>query len=197
MQARSKVLILSGVSGSGKTTLCRQAVALARARGWQTAGILTPGRWRDGEKIGIDVQDLRNGDRRALADRDEGAWRADGPCWHFHPDGLAWGAAILDHATPCDLLAIDELGPLELVDGGGWRNALDVLRSGSYALSLVVIRPRLLPLVPQHLPALDPAILIVSRESQDACLERIAAEMDRVPGPETRTGCYKRGASDD
>ncbi len=193
MQASGRVLILSGLSGSGKTTLCERAVALARARGWQTAGILTRGRYLDGDRTGIDVQDLRTGDRRVLADLNEGVRHANEPRWRFHPDGLQWGAAVLDQATPCDLLVIDELGPLELVDGGGWRNGLDVLQAGDYAVGLVVIRPGLLPLVPDRLPGVDPAILMVSRENQDACLGQIAAAMDGAAWPSASARSRRSG----
>ena len=33
---------------------------------------------------------------------------------------LAWGTRILQQATPCDLLVVDELGPLKFERGEGW-----------------------------------------------------------------------------
>ena len=57
---------------------------------------------------------------------------------------MAWGAAVLDSACPCDVLIVDEIGPLELERGQGWANALDVLRAGQFDLAAVVVRPSLI-----------------------------------------------------
>jgi nucleoside-triphosphatase THEP1 len=69
---------------------------------------------------------------------------ADG--WTFDESGVAFGRAVLEacvHA-PCDLLVIDQLGPLELVEGRGWNVAFDLLARGRYAVALVVVNPRVL-----------------------------------------------------
>jgi nucleoside-triphosphatase THEP1 len=60
------------------------------------------------------------------------------------PDAVAWGNQILRETVPCDLLVIDELGPLEFNREEGWIKAFDVLESGDYRSALVVIRPTLL-----------------------------------------------------
>jgi nucleoside-triphosphatase THEP1 len=63
--------------------------------------------------------------------------------WQFHQEGLRWGAEILRRAAPCDVLVIDELGPLELTREQGWTVALDVLSAGKYRMAVVVVRPAL------------------------------------------------------
>jgi nucleoside-triphosphatase THEP1 len=55
-----------------------------------------------------------------------------------------WGNEVLSRSLPCDLLIIDELGPLEVLGNRGWSNALSVLDAGDYAAALVVCRPGLL-----------------------------------------------------
>jgi nucleoside-triphosphatase THEP1 len=180
IEAKGRVLIVSGISGSGKTMLCEFAAALAQARGWHTAGILTPGRWCNGQKTLIDMQDLRSGQRGILADLNTEPQQSGGRRWHLRHESVNWGTAILNHATPCDLLVIDELGPLELIDGGGWRNGLDVLRSGSYQLALAVVRPTLLPVIYELLPDLDLLTLMVSQGSQLVCRQQLAAEMQKA-----------------
>ncbi len=107
------------------------------------AGIVTPPRLLGKRKVGIDVEDVRSGERRPLA---ECSGDTDGPstgAWSFHAAALAWGAAVLQTATPCDVLLIDELGPLELLQGEGWVSALDVLRGSAYRLAVAVVRPEL------------------------------------------------------
>ena len=95
---------------------------------------------------------------------------ASGPAtesWHFYADGLAWGREILQHATPCDVLIIDELGPLELVRGQGWVIGLDVLRGGGYRLALVAVRPSLLLRFGERLGDIESTILTVTRANRD------------------------------
>lgn len=150
---RPAVGLISGDIGSGKTTLCRQLAALARQEGLDCAGVISPGRYREGRKVGIDLLDLRSGERRPLAEMDHQPAELRTPAFRFHPDALAWGAAVIDAAAPCDLLLVDELGPLELVRSQGWANALTVLRGGAFRLAVVVVRPSLVEAFRAALPA--------------------------------------------
>ncbi len=72
--------------------------------------------------------------------------------WLFSPSALAWGNDLLASCLPADLFIVDELGPLELIRGEGWVNALEALRSGRYKIGLVVIRPELVETGRQILP---------------------------------------------
>lgn len=137
------IFILTGPSGSGKTTACRELMALARQRGLDCAGIVCPARFENGRKTGIDLLDVRTGERRPLAEVDDRP--ADlriGP-FRFDTRSMRWGIAVLDAACPCDVLIVDEIGPLELARRQGWINALDVLRSKQFGVAITVVRPRL------------------------------------------------------
>lgn len=179
MKAGPSIVILSGESGSGKTTICIRVVTLARARGLRVAGILTPPRLAGGCKVGLDVEDIRAGQRRPLAERVGGTSGPATESWHFHAEGLAWGTMILRCATPCDLLVIDELGPLELAGGQGWTVGLDLLRASRYCLALVVVRPALLPRFREQLGGVEPLILTVTRANRDALPGEITALLER------------------
>jgi nucleoside-triphosphatase len=147
MKTASVLVVLSGDSGCGKTTLCAGVIAAARARGLAVAGVLTVPSRADGRQAGLEVEDLASGERRPLAQAR--AQPGPGPGlategWRFEPESLAWGTRALRCACPCDVLVVDELGPLELVRNHGWTAGLDVLRAGRYRLALAVVRPSLL-----------------------------------------------------
>jgi len=142
--------LVVGESGSGKTTFCQQVVALARQRGATVGGLLCPARLENGTKVGFDVLDLSSGVQRRLGWQREiaaplpftappiaiGDWLLDG-------EALDWGNQVLRRSLPCDLLIIDELGPLEFFARQGWQAAMQVLDSGDYRLALVTVRPSL------------------------------------------------------
>jgi nucleoside-triphosphatase THEP1 len=139
-----RIVLLTGERGSGKTSACERLAVMARDSGFDCAGIVSPAVVEDGVKVGIDVADVRTGERRRLATVDE---RRDGlrlGPFRFDHDSLAWGARRVEMACPCDVLLVDELGPLELEREAGWANALGVLRQGEYGLGVVVVRPSLL-----------------------------------------------------
>lgn len=141
----SPIWVLSGPIGSGKTTLCGALVAQARDRGWDVAGLLSPAVFEGESKSGILAEDLRTGETRLLARAaPHPPFDLQLGNWYFDRSSLAWGNRVFEASLPCDLLVVDEIGPLELVQGAGWSAALTALRRGAYRLALVVVRPALL-----------------------------------------------------
>lgn len=140
----AQVWMLTGERGAGKTSLCRALAARAQESGWDAAGVTSPGVFENGSKTGILVEDVRRSERRPLAAL-EGRGTFDLPVgkWFFDRDVMDWGDQVIASSSPCDLLIVDELGPLELLQRGGWQSALEVLRGDGYRLALVVIRPEL------------------------------------------------------
>lgn len=144
MDLTPRLWVLSAARQAGKTDFCRQLADLARGAGWDVAGLLSPAVFESGRKTGILAQDLRSGEQRPLARaEDRPPFTLQLGDWHFDPAVLDWGDAILGSCLPCDLLIVDEIGPLELTRGQGWRSALGVLGGSAYRLGVVVIRPGL------------------------------------------------------
>jgi nucleoside-triphosphatase THEP1 len=179
------IYVLTGERGSGKSTVCARVARAAAGRGLAVAGILTER--QDDADLGSArrVVDVRSGearlfgsqDRERPRDRNEGAGRAGNgavpsdpltPGWEFDSGVFAWASAVLDRSTPCDLLVIDEIGPLELRGGRGWVRALEVLDSAGYRAALVVCRPGLLQELEKRLSVNVHSIVEVTLETRDA-----------------------------
>jgi nucleoside-triphosphatase len=153
-----ELILLTGGRGAGKTTLCRQLVDLARRGGWRIAGLISPPVFENGVKIGIEVEDLSSGERRRLARLPQkcdsaNVLRTGG--WVFEGQGMNWGGEVLGEVKECDLLLVDELGPLELLRGEGWQTGLAALDGRAYRLALAVIRLELLAAAQQRWPGAE------------------------------------------
>ena len=141
----SDIALLTGEIGSGKTSLCLEVIAAARAAGVQLGGLVSPGIFQDGEKIAIDVLDVGSGERMRLAEGPGGeATDLTTRRWTFQSQAVTWGNQVLENSVPCQLLVIDELGPLEFLRGEGWLNGFRAVSSGNFTAALLVIRPSLL-----------------------------------------------------
>lgn len=196
-----QALILSGERGLGKTSLVLGLASLLRTAGLSVGGVASPSeRGEDGIPREISLVDLRSGERRALASRsrDLGGpalagrrWSpeslADPPPFTFSRETLAWGAATLRReieAAPA-LLVLDEVGPLELERGSGFRPVLDELvlaagRSGGargVPSLLVTVRPSLAAVLAARFPAGAAAIVELTGKNRGLLAEKIAKRL--------------------
>jgi nucleoside-triphosphatase len=136
--------LVSGQRGAGKTNFCRLLAGYARAAGWKVAGLLSPAIVEAGIKTGILAEDLHSGEAHRLASAiSEPPFDLQLGRWFFDRAILAWGNRVLEASLPCDLLIVDEIGPLELVRGEGWAAALEILGRPGFDLGLAVVRPEL------------------------------------------------------
>ena len=156
--------LLCAASGMGKTTfLCDQVARLA-AQGRSVGGVVSPAVFEQGRRVGYDLLDLRSGVRRPLAravgvDSVAAISAADAPAvgsYRFAETALRAGNDAIIQAVRegLDIIAIDEVGPLEL-QGGGWTPALEfalhTCRPGQQLI--VTVRPTLADKLPVRFPA--------------------------------------------
>ena len=159
----ARIVVLTGERGVGKSTVCHKTIDLARTKEYACGGILTLSR-PSGAR---DVLDVRTGDVHQLTlghGTDTGVLQGR---FRFDPATLAWGDDVLTSAAGCDLLVVDELGPLEIERGKGWAGALGVLRASGFTLALVVVRPELLVQAQLKLPASATTVFTVTRQNRD------------------------------
>jgi len=159
----ARIIVLTGERGVGKSTVCCETVALAQARGYTCGGIITLSR-PNGTR---DLLDVRNNEARrlTLAPGEEPAVIQGR--FRFDPDTLEWGNAALACGLACDLLVVDELGPLEIERRGGWQSAFDALHRTNFALALVVVRPELVVQAQIRLPGSATTMIAVTLQNRD------------------------------
>jgi nucleoside-triphosphatase THEP1 len=182
-------VVLTGKVHIGKTTVCRAVVELVRERGYCVHGILTPPILdARGTRLGIEAVDLASELRRELARvwrgqrRQEEDWDWSGPQigpYFFDAAVLEWAQDTISRgiALGCDLLVIDEIGRLELEQGVGFSQVLDLLGTGVVVRSLLVVRASLLQAFRQRLPGLEFLTLTVTPDNLADLSTEIAARL--------------------
>ncbi len=177
MEPHGLIYVITGERGSGKSTVCAQVAREAAGRRMTVAGILTE---RSSPEPGAPtrVVDLRSGEDRPFgtqSPRGADSGRSDPltPSWEFDSGVFAWANEVFAHFAPCDLLIVDEVGPLELLGGRGWATALAALRSRDFAAALVVCRPGLLAQLETSLEAPPSRVFVVDTEGRDGLPARI------------------------
>lgn len=141
-----KIVIITGTSGQGKTHLCQALVRLVKVQGLAVKGILSPAVFTAGDKTAILVENASSGEKLELARlrRETMQGEIQTGHWTFNPDSMAWGSRILAEAGECDVLVVDELGPLEFLQQKGWAEGIQAINRRQFRLGAVVVRPALL-----------------------------------------------------
>lgn len=141
------IWLISGERQVGKTTWCSLVARQAQAAGWKVGGIITPAVFSGTEKIGFDLVDLRSSARChfGVSGNCHPDWVKIG-IWSINPEVLAWANQQLKQCHGCDLLILDELGPLEFIENKGFLEGMRLLDEQLIPTAFVVVRPELIPL---------------------------------------------------
>ena len=110
-----RLLLLTGSPGIGKTTALLKVVELLRTEGYRVGGMISREVRSSGIRVGFEILDLESSAHGWLAHVDQktgpnvGRYRVN----LADLDSLGAGA-ILKAVDNCDVVAIDEVGPMEL-----------------------------------------------------------------------------------
>lgn len=179
-------VILTGKRQVGKTTVCRQVAELARGLGYGPAGVLAPALLgEDGLPVAYHALMVSDGQQRLLAraDGDLGGPRTSR--YSFDADVFSWVIGRLRRAISqgCDLLIVDEIGPLELKQRKGLAPILSDFSAGGLPPLLLVVRPELAGQLQERLPDVPFRTFTVTQENRqalaDAIIKELFAEHDR------------------
>ena len=179
-------VLLTGERQAGKTTVCEQVVELARGLGYQPAGLLSPALLgEDGFPVAYQALMVADGEGRLLAQADNDLGGPRTARYSFDADALSWAVARLREAISqgCDLLIVDEIGPLELEQGKGLAPILSDLSAANRLPPLLfVVRPELVGQLHKWLPGIPFRTFTVTQGNRqalpDAIIEELFAEHD-------------------
>lgn len=176
----NQTIIITGESGSGKTQFCARVVNALRNGDLQRIdirGVLSPGLMRNGKKVGIQAVNVVTYEHKNLAEPNRGdAGPASTKKWSFDPKVIDWCNTVLERATPCDVLVLDEIGPLEFERGEGFTAGLAAVDRGSFRLALVVVRPHLIAHALERWPGAE-VLNVQGLEDHRSAVEQIAGRL--------------------
>lgn len=176
---KGEISILSGSSGSGKTTALLRLLESLPTDAVKCRGILCPPVFEEGRKTGIDLLDVSNRKTARLAEVNlTGDTSLATHGWKLDPQTVQKGNDILRHSIPCDLLFVDELGPLEYERGEGLMEGFPAINARNYQLAFVTIRPSLLGAAMSCWP--DARVFNVNQADQDALIHKLRELVEQV-----------------
>jgi len=171
----SRVLILTGAPGVGKTTLLTKIVDALKAKGVSVGGMVSHEVRKDNVRVGFEILDLTSGKHGWLAHVN-----GDGPQvgkYHVNLGDLdrIGTAAITQALEKCRVIAIDEIGPMELYSQKFKQAAAQALESKK--LVLVVVHGKAKdPLVTQVKRRVDAEIFNVTFSNREKLLEQLISK---------------------
>jgi molybdopterin-guanine dinucleotide biosynthesis protein A len=148
-------LLVVGESGSGKTSWCREYIKRRRESGSSVGGILSPSIEKQGQRVGSNALDLLTGQEVPFAwlsgyrSFKRGEVVGD---YTISRNGIIFACDSIKRAVEsrCDLVVIDEVGPLEL-RGKGLMPAVK-LALASAVNALIVVRSSLKETLQRQFP---------------------------------------------
>jgi molybdenum cofactor guanylyltransferase len=146
-------LLVIGEPGSGKTSWCRQYIDQQRRSGSSVGGILSPAIEKQGQRIGSNALDLLTSQEVPFARLSclrcfEGGETVGD--YIISKEGISFACDAIKRAVKsrCELVVIDEVGPLEL-RGKGIMPAVE-LALASPVYVLIVVRSSLRETLQRH-----------------------------------------------
>jgi nucleoside-triphosphatase len=112
---QKRVLILTGNPGIGKTTVLMKTVNALKGRRYAVGGMISREVREGGRRVGFEILDLNSGRRGWLAHVNQKKGPQVGRYRVNIEDLNTVGAQVISYAVEkCDIIAIDEVGPMEL-----------------------------------------------------------------------------------
>jgi len=155
-------LLVVGEPGSGKTSWCREYIDWRRKSGSSVGGILCPAIEKQGQRVGSNALDLLTGQEVPFARLSRYRSFRGGEVvgdYTISRAGILFARGAIKRAieSRCDLVIIDEVGPLEL-RGKGLMPAVELALASAVNI-LLVVRSSLREALQRHFPQYEFAVV--------------------------------------
>jgi nucleoside-triphosphatase len=133
-----RVLLLTGPPSVGKTTILMKTIKALKERGIYVGGMISREVREGGTRVGFEILDLSSGNHGWLAHVNQKKGPQVGKYRVNIEDLNAVGAqAIIEAVEKCEVIAIDEIGPMELFSKRFKDAARKALESHKLVLAVV------------------------------------------------------------
>ena len=110
-----RIVLLTGPPGIGKTSVFWRTVTYLEAKGLEIRGTLCRDVRESGKRVGFEIMDISNGKKAWLARINyPGVYKVSKYTVNLNDLDILGASAIFDALHNGDIIAIDEIGPMEL-----------------------------------------------------------------------------------
>ncbi len=161
---QNRILLLTGIPGIGKTTVILKVAEALKTAGVNVGGMISREVREGSARVGFEIMDLANNNCDWLAHTNQKTGPKIGK-YHVKMEGLEkiGATAIKSAVEKCDVVVIDEIGPMELVSQNFKQEVRRALDSKKLVLAIV------------HAKAEDPLIKY-AKQSNEAVLYTVSSE---------------------
>jgi nucleoside-triphosphatase len=177
---QKRVLLITGAPGVGKTTVLINTVEALKAEGVSVGGMISREAREGNARVGFEILDLTNSKRGWLANINQ----KDGPQVGKYRVNLQdleniGAKAVMEAAEKCAVLAIDEIGPMELYSRK-FKQAVRQALLGQKPVLAVVHAKAKDPLIQEARQREDAEIFIVTLANREALPGKLRTQAQLV-----------------
>ena len=160
---QSKVLIVSGEVAEGKTAVIVDLIQSLKEKNVSVGGIYSQRVVEAGQTVGYKLVSVETGEKFRYLNLKEDKESEGIGRFIIDPSALNWGREILSagNTTDNNVLVIDEVGKLEL-ENGGWRNSLERVLTIPGLNIVISVRKRYLKEIIESFGIINYKVFLVS-----------------------------------
>lgn len=169
---KKRVFLITGAPGVGKTTVFLKTVDALKARGISIGGMVSREVRQKGVRVGFEIVDLDDGKKGWLAHINQSGPQVGK--YHVNVEDLEKiGAKAIESAVKkCTVVAVDEVGPMELYSEKFKQAAEAALNSSKTVLAVIHAKAKD-PLIVQAKQRLDMAFFRVTLANREVLAQEL------------------------